>query len=565
MLTNLYIKNIVLINELEVNLHKGLNVLTGETGAGKSIILYSLKFLSGDRADKSFMRHGSNECKVSAEYTIDYNTKMELVELLEEEGIIKEDNILLIERTLYLNGKNICKINNQKVSLSTLKKISSNLIDICSQHENISLLDSKTHINILDNYINEPLYNLKNDLIELIKDYKAIVKIIKENGTSQNVAEKTKEIKNDLKLFNLIDINSLDYDALFADHKISENSIDISNKLSYILDIFSNEEDNSISFFLNDIMAQISSIEDFSKEFKAINNRINSSFIELNDINQEIKILQNKYYFDQDKAQELDNKIKNIAKLEQKHGHGYVKLMSAYTKLEEELDFYDNYLIKLEKYNKDRISIASRIYVKCLEISNIRREYAVKLEKLIQEELSFLGMKNTLFKIAFSQMPDKNNFLKELRINGFDKVEFMISTNVGSAAKNLNKIISGGEMSRFMLALKTILFNTDMVELIVFDEIDTGISGNTVNMVGQKIKQLSNNKQIILVTHLAQIASYANQHYLVEKFTKKNSTHSTVKLLKDDEQIMEISRLLSGNTSKISIEHAMELISKAKG
>ena len=537
MINTLHIKNIGIIDDLTINLNEGFNVLTGETGSGKSLIIGSLQILAGGRFSKEIIRRGEK------------NAFVEMSLYLPNQEF--EEDTVIVSREININGRNICKINGRLVTVCELKKFMSNVIDIHGQNDNQSLLNISTHIELLDDYSGEKLQELKNKYKFFYEEYLKIKSELNRNYGD----DKEKQRKLDLLNYqvNEIEIANLkkdEEDELENKRKVMMSSEKISTNISEAENQISNNTIDSLNFAIK----SMEKIEQYDSKFSLIIERLKNAYYEIQEVSYDISSFGEEMYYDEEELNKIEGRLDLINSLKRKYGNNIEEILEYKEKINQEIfeiENLENYIIKLKndlkKVEKEMLEIAK-------EMNGIRNKYAEILSQEINKELKDLEMKNARFSISVE-------FSKECNFNsnGLDKVEFVISTNIGEEAKSLIKIASGGEMSRIMLAIKCVLADVDKIPVIIFDEIDTGISGIAANATGEKIKYISKNHQVISVTHLASIAAKGDYNYLVCKEVENEKTKTKVKLLKEDEVLEEIARISSGAVTDISINHAKEL------
>lgn len=537
MINTLHIKNMGIIDDITIDLNEGFNVLTGETGAGKSLIIGSLQILSGGRFSKEIIRHGEKFAFV------------EMSLYLPNQGF--EDDTVIVSRELNINGKNTCKINGRLVTVCELKKFMSNVIDIHGQNDNQSLLNVNTHIELLDDYAFDELKELKEKYKIFYEEYLKIKSELNRNYGD----DKEKQRKLDLLNYqvNEIEIANLKKDEeeeLERRRKIMMSSEKISTNLSEAENQISNNTIDS----LNTAIKAMEKIEQYNQEYSPIIERLKNAYYEIQEVSYDISSLGEDMYYDEEELNSIETRLDLINSLKRKYGNNIEEILDYKEKINQEIFEIENlerYIInlknELKKTEKEMLEIAKNINI-------IRNKYAEILSQKINNELKDLEMKNARFAISV-QFSKEGNF----NANGLDKVEFVISTNVGEEAKSLIKIASGGEMSRIMLAIKSVLADVDKIPVIIFDEIDTGISGIAANATGEKLKNISRSHQVLCVTHLASIAAKGDYNYFVCKEVENEKTRTKVKQLNEDEVLKEIARISSGTITDISINHAKEL------
>ena len=537
MINALHIKNMGIIDDIIVDLNEGFNVLTGETGAGKSLIIGSLQILAGGRFSKEIIRHGEKYAFV------------EMSLYLPNQGF--EDDTVIVSRELNINGKNICKINGRLVTVCELRKFMANIIDIHGQNDNQSLLNMSTHIELLDEYSINEMQELKEKYKLLYEEYLKIKLELNRNYGD----DKEKQRKLDLLNYqvNEIEIANLKKDEedeleskrklMMASEKISTSIADAENQIS-----------NVAIDSLNSAIKSMEKVEQYNQDFASIIERLKNAYYEIQEVSYDISSFNEELYYDEEELNKIEGRLDLINSLKRKYGNNIEEILAYKEKINQEIFEIENlesYIIKLKndlkKNEKEMLEIAK-------SMNSIRNKYAEILSQKINNELKDLEMKNAKFSISV-EFSKEGNF----NINGLDKVEFVISTNVGEEAKSLIKIASGGEMSRIMLAIKSVLADVDKIPVIIFDEIDTGISGVAANATGEKLKNIAKSHQVLCVTHLASIAAKGDYNYFVCKEVENDKTKTKIKQLAEDEILKEIARISSGTVTDISINHAKEL------
>jgi DNA repair protein RecN (Recombination protein N) len=531
MLGQLRIKNIGIIEDLTINFDDGLNILTGETGAGKSLIIDSINAINGSRISKELIKTGADMALVEACF-------------------FSEENNIILSRELYQNGRNICKINGRMATLTELKELSENLIDIHGQHDNQSLLNNKTHLALLDSFAGEKLFKLKNEYQQLLEQYKEIKSKIENNyGDPIERAKRIdflryqlEEIKNSrLKIGEEEELNDR-RNILMNSEKIVQclnNSYSSLNE--YIIDK------------LGYTLGELQNIADIDSKYKKILTSLEESYYILQENARTILDDINEVEFDENEQKEIEERLDLIFTLKRKYGSNIEEVLKYSENINNELEYLENseeitiqMKLKLDEISTQLKNIA-------FKIREIRKDVAKEIEKKINLQLQDLEMKKAFIEIEFKEV-------KEFLNNGLDEVQMLISTNVGEGLKPLTKIASGGEISRVMLAIKTILCEYDNIPTMIFDEIDTGISGQAGMAVAEKLRIISKSHQVICVTHLPAICAAGDNNFHIEKHENDGRTITCVEKLKQDEIIMEIARILAGKEiSKTTLQHAEEL------
>lgn len=558
MLYNLRIENIALIDKLNIEFDSGLNVLSGETGTGKSIIINSMNLILGERADRDYIRTGCDKAKVEAIFYLDYQTYKSY---FDELGIEKTDE-LIVSRELAVSGKNICRINGIAVNLNGLKKLMSRIIDIHSQNSNQMLLNPSYHINLLDNFIGEGILDLKSEISSHFRQLRSMKRQLTDLGGSSDKRAREKDLLS-------FQINELEQLAIGRDElKNLEKEKDLLLNAQQILDslnecyaiLYASDRERSVVGSLNICDDKLSAITDFAKKYEKSAERLRDYLYGIEDLAHELNSYREEITSDEERINEISDRQNLIKSLFRKYNvHSEEELLDYVEKTRkklEELNNADSEIAKISIEMKNERNILDDLYEK---LTDAREKAASMLEKSINSELSDLGMENAVFSVAIGK-----DTIYKYKENGLDTVEFLISTNLGEPAKPLSKIASGGEISRIMLALKNIFGRSDSISTLIFDEIDTGISGEMALIVADKLASIALNKQVICVSHLPQIAAMADKNFLIEKTVFENNTVSHIREIKDDLLISEISRLSGGIKSKTASEHALELKQNAQ-
>lgn len=560
MLSNISIKNIALIDFIDVNFSDGLNVLTGETGAGKSIIIDSLSFVLGKRADKSLIRYGEDTASVTAVFdNIGENT----INLLHEYDIEESSNELIIKRTMTLDGKNTCSVNGQRVTLATLKEVANTLADIYGQHENVTVLNSSNHLNIIDKYGEKRLSLVLNTQESLYKEYKDICSKLSKYGSLKDVNKNIDILEYQINEIENADIKENEEDELInLRHKLN-NSQTIISSLNESYNLLNGDNDQNILSLINYSISQLSKVSNYDEKINDIVERLDSSKTELKDIASTIEDIAESSEFNIQEYEQCEQRLALIRSIKRKYGNSVSEINEFLSEIKEQYEFLSEGEEKVKQYEEDKTLLLTKLYDNSKKISVTRQEIAKELSDNILKELKELGMSSCQLYAKFNDTPSLEDFTPSL--NGYDEVEFMFSANAGQPAKELSKVISGGELSRFMLAMKKIIANLDGISTMVFDEIDTGISGKIAQIVAQKMADISRDKQVLAITHMPQLASMADYHYLIEKNTEKGKTHTNLLFLNKSAREEEIARLIGGKDySNFALPHAKEMIEYAE-
>lgn len=556
MLCQLSIENIALIDKLSLELKDGLNILSGETGAGKSIIIDSLNFVLGERADKSLIRYGTDKASVEAVFE-EYITPA-VSSYLDDLGIETED-VLVIRRKMSIDGKNECRINGRISTLSTLKGLTELLVDIHGQHEHQSLLKSANHISLLDKLGEKNIEKLKTEVERDFKDYSSLKKEFARFGNSDE-----RERKLDILTFQIDEIEKADVkegeeDELLTARKRIRNMEKIISALEGAKNLLDGYDSQSVSASIKNSVSLLNTISSFDDDIQPIADRLDSCKVEITDISETLADMLERLDFDSRSADKIEERLEVVRSILRKYGGSFESLQKFYDEAKKEANILANAAERVEELEIEIGKAAKKLFESAKNLSLERRKVADKFEKDIMKELCDLGMSGSTFKVEMTTKED----VDDISANGMDSVEFVISPNVGEPLKPLAKIISGGEMSRFMLAFKNILAGVDDIGTMVFDEIDTGISGNISQVVSEKMCNISRARQVIAVTHMPSLAAMADNHYLISKSTENGKTLTHVDLLDDDTD--EVARLIGGNDYSIyAVPHAKEMKANAQ-
>jgi len=559
MLEYISIKNAALIEEAEVNFKEGLNILSGETGSGKSMVIDSINFVLGERTSKDFIRKETDLARVEALFTItDGYDKEGFIDA----GIEIDDGTILISRTLNKSGKSVSRINGTAVTLGMVRELSASLIDIHGQHEHQSLLNSAKHIMLLDKFCGSELEEKKAELAKLLNEYKAHSK--KYSGLIADKEERTKketELSRNIEEIKKADIKDGEEEKLESKQAVLENAERIAELGNSAIDLIYSGTGNELSAYdkiskagmllgeLGKLDADTSDMAKTAEMAAAI----------IDDLAREIKKYIGKMDVDAGEIAENEKRLNTIYEIKRKFGPAIKDVFEYLKKAEDEYDKIINSDEIIAELNREKEKLIAKVNNICAEISYLRKEKAKEIEGRVEAELKDLEMKEASFRIMITSK-------KSVSSNGRDNVEFLISANKGEELKPLAKIASGGEMSRVMLALKTVLSDSDGIDTFIFDEIDTGVSGRTAQKVAEKMSVIGNGHQILCITHLPQIAAIGDSHFKIEKSVRDGRTVTEVTELERNESITEIARLIGGvEITKATMEAAEEMKSLADG
>ena len=550
MLRELRLNNLAIIKKLDLEFNDKFIALTGETGAGKSIILNGISLLIGERSHTDMIRNGAQSLFAEGVFELNENQKKRLNEL----GFEIEDDELIITRYFDRNAKSKITVNGSRMTLSRLKELMVNIIDLVGQHEHQFLLNSDYHLHLLDRFLDDEGKMLSKKIRENVN------KIKKLNLQIGNIEEEKTRIaeKKDILEFQLNEINSLELkenedNELEEEYKILFNAGKINEKLEETSQ-FLKEGEFSILTVLGRAKRNLEQLSDLSESYNELYEKIESVLYEVEEISYSVDNFAGDVEIDDKKLEKIVERIDNINKLKLKYGSTIAEILEYRDKIEKDLSLVNFENEELENLKTEKNKHVGQYFQDSEKLSEIRMKIAENLQNTVDVQLDDLNMENAKFKVEIRKT-------QEITMHGIDNAEFMIATNVGETFKPLAKIASGGEISRIMLALKTVFSAVDNISVLIFDEIDTGISGETVRRVAEKLRELSRNTQIICVTHSPQIAGRAQQQFFIKKEIENNFTETKVHELNTEERIREIARIISGDhTTEASINHVKEIM-----
>ena len=540
MITNLHIKNIGIIEDLEINFNKGMNVLTGETGAGKTLIIDSIEIICGGRFSKEMIRKGEDHSYIE-------------ICMYEPQDINSIDGNIIIAREIYSNGRNTCKINGRLVTVAELKKFMNNYIEIHGQNANQQLFDSNTHIKYLDNFIGKEIIEVKSKYSEKYIRYNEIKRELKINYGD----EKEKQRKLDLLKYQLNEIKETklkngEEEKLEEKRKIMLNSEKIAKNLGEASQAIG---ENTIDV-IGTAVRSLEKIEEIDSKYTQTIESLRNIYYEMQEISRDINSYCEDVEFDEQERTEVETRLDTIYNLKRKYGNNIEEILKYAEEVEKEIIKIENAEEYNAKLRKELSELEKSLNEIGTQISNIRKKYAQELSKKINKELLELEMKNAKINVKVEYKE------KEYFENGKDDVKFLISTNIGENESELAKIASGGEISRIMLAIKKVLAEADNVPVLIFDEIDTGISGKAGKSVAEKMKSISKNHQVLCISHLATITANADYNFFISKKVENGRTATSIKQLNEQEVLQEIARISSGEVNEITLKYASELRNK---
>ncbi|ARC85222.1 DNA repair protein RecN [Clostridium argentinense CDC 2741] len=556
MLLQLNIKNFALIEELSIDFEEGFNVLSGETGAGKSILIDAINYVLGGKFNKNLIRAGEEKTIVEAIFAIDNEKTKNILDTLE----IDYDDVIVLTRESFNTGKSVAKVNNKTLILSKIKLISEVLLDIHGQHENQNLLDNSNHINYVDAFGSDKIEDLLKSYKENYDKLSSIEKKISDLKGNNNQREKNM----DFIKFQIDEINNIN-PKLGEDEELEErfsflsNAEKIEKSLLSSYNLLKNnlEEGFSVIDGLSYVIRELRTIENHKTEIKNISNALEECFYLIEQNIDEIRTLKDSIYYDEKELEFVNSRMYQLGVCKKKYGETITDVLNYKSDLEKRFDELFNSGEIIEKLEKEKVQLVDIMQKQTLNIHHMRVEISEQLEKNIKKELDYIGLDKSTFKIEIIHTT-------ELLSNGSDKVQFNISTNPGQPLQPLEEIVSGGELSRIMLALKTVFVDKDEIPTVIFDEIDTGISGRIAQRVGEKMYLISKNHQVFCVTHLPQIASMADYNYLITKESLENTTYTNVTKMSKEDKKYEIARMIGGSeVTKLTLDNSEEMIEMA--
>lgn len=568
MLKSLEIKDYALIDHIQIDFEKGLNIITGETGAGKSILIDAMSLLLGERASTEVVRKGAQKSIVEGIFEVEGNKK---VKALLEENDIEFFPELIIRREISLKGSNRCFINDSPVPLNLIKELGDLLVDLHGQHEHQSLLRTETHIDFVDDFSgNERQLSEYQNLYQQLKKHKS------ELNELRNREASLKE-KKEIYEFQIKEIDSINPLPVEDEHLAEElNVLENAEKILLLSDDIYNllyESDNSVNDLLGEVKHKLSQLSSIDKSLLEAEGECESALTIIKELASTLRAYKSKIDVDPKLVEQKRERLASINLLKKKYGGTLQKVIEHREKIGREFNLADNFGEETARYEKQLRELQKQTGEAANKLSEARKKNAKKIETEVKKVLSLLGINQPEFEVRFSAniATDFDDFIfinskkYSYTEKGIDEVEFFISTNPGEDLKPLVKVASGGEVSRIMLSLKTILAKNDRLPLLIFDEIDTGVSGRIAQKVGQALRDLASFHQIIAITHLPQIAALANHHYVVEKMQEDNRVVSHIRKIDEEEHIREVAKLLSGeNLTEASIQSAIQLIKSSK-
>ncbi len=556
MIQELTVQDFAIISNLNIPFKDGMTVLTGETGAGKSIIIDAMGLLVGGRGSSDYIRDGKERCRIEGSFYI--KDTLHALQFLKERGIDITDDMVVIQREIYRSGRNNCRVNGQLVTTKFLRELGRFLVDIHGQNEHQELMQPHNHLKLLDQYATSGLHKKLKDYREKFHIYKSL------NDQLINLAQNEKEQAQriDMLMFQHNEIEAAqliegEEEQLIEERRKLMNFQKISESLSKAGRYLESEEISAVSL-VGSAMSDMEQIEEIDTVYQDTADLLRTAYYSLQEASGNIADSLESLEMDESRLLEVDNRLDLIRQLKRKYGESVIDILNYFEDINKELSLTSVDNLSVDDLEQKLNKLKKELQVLANELTQMREVTAKSLEEAIMKQLSELYMAQTVFSVKFTKAAD---FLE----TGQDKVEFYISTNVGESLKPLAKVASGGELSRMMLALKTIFSKTQSITSIVFDEVDTGVSGRVAQAIAEKIHQIGLNSQVLCITHLPQVAAVADTQYFIKKEVKTNRTETIVQDLTKEQRVNEIARMLSGSeVTELTKEHAKELLALAK-
>ena len=553
MLSELYIENLAVIEKATIDFSDKLNVFTGETGAGKSILINGINAILGQRVTKDIVRTGTDKAVISALFT---DIGDNVLQVLDELGISAEDGQLFLTREIRSDGGSVARVNSRAVNVSVLKAIGETLVTIHGQHDNQILMAPERHIEILDSYAESEA--LIEDYHSSFRELQSIAKKINKIKTEQSKKEfRMAELADIVEEINALNIHEGEDKEIEAELNISKNAVTISEALYMAKQLLSGDDDTDGAVGMTQRASKsVEGYTDIMTEISPIYDRLSSAAIEMEDISEEIGSLLDSLDIDPKRYDYLNQRSDELRRIMKKYGPELDDVLTTLENSQNELDELSGAEQSLDELNKEKERLLAEVSKKAKALSDHRKKAGERFVSQVTEELEFLNMPKV--KLVVQQKTGK------LTINGMDSIEFLISANLGEEPKPIAKIASGGELSRIMLALKNVIAEKDSIGTLIFDEIDTGVSGRAAHKIGIKLKQISRLRQVLCVTHLAQMAVMADNHLLIEKNIQGDRTVTTVRTLDHEQRKYEIARIMGGeNITELMLENAEQYLKDA--
>lgn len=554
MLSSLTIKNFAIIDKIQIDFQPKMTVLTGETGAGKSIVIDALGLLAGGRGSADYIRKGKKKALLQALFILPKNAPA--YQILDEVGISYDDNGLILQRELYRNGHNICRINGELVNLTNMRRVGETLIDIHGQNEHQELMRPDKHLSLLDSFANKQLRALKDKYSESYQQYrKEKASLEKKEKNEKDWVQRLDMLQFQVQEIKTAQLQPEEEEQLAEEKEQLDNYQAIHDALENSYQLLSGEENDALGQ-VGSVMEQMQRVAEFSPDLGQISQRITDAYYGLSDSVRDVSNQLATMEWDEDRLDQIEHRLDDIHQLKRKYGNSISEILNYYQKIKSELKGMQQTDADSDEQKERVDELFKKSKQIARQLSSERKKSAVQLEKAVHKQLKALYMEKAVFSVKFLQGTDER-----LNSEGLDQVEFYIQTNPGESMGPLARIASGGELSRVMLALKTIFAQRQGVTSIIFDEVDTGVSGRVAQAIAEKISLIAQSSQVLCITHLPQVAAVSDHHYLVTKHVQDGRTETRVERLRQSEKIEELARMLAGTEiTDLARKHAAELL-----
>src|SRR5690625_528013 len=554
MITELSIRNFAIIDDISITFHNGLTVLTGETGAGKSIIIDAVHLLTGGRGSVEYVRHGAQKAEITGLFSIEaYQSS--IYDLAENYGISIEDGMLILERTITKQGKSICRVNHKLVTLTILREFGQSIVNIHSQHDTIQLMDPSTHLPLLDLYKRDIILPYKEKYTRLYKKYRQLNQKIKQlNDSEQKTAQHIDLLQFQLNELDQAQLEENELDRLTEERNHLQNFEKIYHTLNDAYSALYGEQKGLE--WLDVAQSALQSGKDLDSFLEEKAEALTNAYYQIEEVHFALHDYTESLHFDKARLNEIESRLDEINRLRKKYGPSIKEMLDYQEKIKQELYDMEHKENRIQELEKELEQIKQAAVKEANELHFHRKQAAAQLEEEIKVELQDLYLENASFEVYFA--PLDTEILHE---NGLDVVTFRLSTNLGEPLKDMNKVASGGELSRVMLALKKVFAQHDHIQTVIFDEIDTGVSGRVAQAIAEKMYQIAVTTQVLCITHLPQVAAMADQHILIQKIETKNRTTTIMEELTDVAKVNELGKMMTGTKlTDTAIEHSEELL-----
>lgn len=554
MLSSLTIKNFAIIDKIQIDFQPKMTVLTGETGAGKSIVIDALGLLAGGRGSADYIRKGKKKALLQALFILPKNAPA--YRILDEVGISYDDNGLILQRELYRNGHNICRINGELVNLTNMRRVGETLIDIHGQNEHQELMRPDKHLSLLDSFANKQLRVLKDKYSESYQQYrKEKASLEKKEKNEKDWVQRLDMLQFQVQEIKTAQLQPEEEEQLAEEKEQLDNYQAIHDALENSYQLLSGEENDALGQ-VGSVMEQMQRVAEFSPDLGQISQRVTDAYYGLSDSVRDVSNQLATMEWDEDRLDQIEHRLDDIHQLKRKYGNSISEILNYYQKIKSELKDMQQTDADSDEQKERVDELFKKSKQIARQLSSERKKSAVQLEKAVHKQLKALYMEKAVFSVKFLQGTDER-----LNSEGLDQVEFYIQTNPGESMGPLARIASGGELSRVMLALKTIFAQRQGVTSIIFDEVDTGVSGRVAQAIAEKISLIAQSSQVLCITHLPQVAAVSDHHYLVTKHVQDGRTETRVERLRQSEKIEELARMLAGTEiTDLARKHAAELL-----